>query len=1030
MMQFRTIPVGRLFLLPLLLALLLGLVPASASAYDEDFSSCTGNEDNLYSLPDGWDCIGTLRNFGLGKRYYKTSQPSVSYTSGGNTSDYVVTPAVSGTVTFWYYGTNSRTKGSLQVFECIEQDGQLSVGAEIGSSIATPCQQWNQYTVSLPAARRLAILMSRTAIDDFHADEAGGGGGDNPPVFVEQKALQVLAFERQGEGELEADGQNRFEVSFTVRVRNTSNVKLSAGEVNVSVTSRDGSMTYATQSADGFDSLAIDGETVIPVTATVDAGETEYWAFYARENVTGTFMMDGSYPKYINVRVKPYYAHFAIKGPDGYSLWSEENVDFGYTNAEVTRQITIANDGTAPLQVGSITLPRGFVASDTTFTVDAGSQKRVSITLAAGESDFGTKGGTVTITHALGTFVFSVSGTTVDPSKYFVSFDDGVIPESWTAEAGWGIGSANGNNYAQQNSNTAASALTTQKLSVAEGETLSFQVRRAYSYTPATLSVFCSATGNDTTWVRLRNIEDVTSSFQTVTLSGIPAGDYYFRFVGQRVAIDNVIGFTEASDMPQLGLFGPDGKALLNGAACSFGTATADSTVVYTLKNTGTGVLRAQLAVGDGFAVSPAAVELEAGQTAPVAVTMLAEPYGERAGVLVIKSEGLDDFALQLSGLTRDPELLFVDFQDQQWPRGWQAEGKWSVTWQSFGSENYWAELVDHTNTVSNLTTAKVLVKPGDALLLDAGRIGYYTSTLRISCSPDRNEWTSVANLTQQLTDDMATLQVNGLPEGECYLRFEGTNVQIDNITGVHLAQAEAHQVVVSSFVAPDSCEVNETITVSAGITNLWADSETVTASLYINGIHVGREQEKTVGRGKEQTYSFTYTPRQVADSVSVQVVFNYAGGQLFTEKHFMKVKAEREDQYAHTVSGVVTDELSQPLQGVSLLLKSVVGDAQYQGTTDEEGKFSIRVMQGLYAYQLTASKEGYRDTLFVVSFGGSDIEDLQIVLSAAQMSAIRQLTTVAGPQSCFGLSGRRVARPAKGVYIRSGRKIIMNNNK
>lgn len=1027
MMQPNYFTRSRLFLLQLLLVLSAVATPSFAESYQEGFESCTGSEDYLTTLPQGWSYIGSLRDFGLGKRYYKTSQPSVSYTSGGNTSDYLVTPVVSGTVTFWYYGTNSRTKGSLQVYECIDQEGQLSVGEQIGSSLSTPCQTWTQYSVTLTSAKRLAILMSRTAIDDFYAESTGDEGGDTPPAFVEKKSLQMLAFERVGEGEVAADTANKFTVEFAVRVKNTSNVKLAAKEVSVSLTNRDGSMTYATQSAEGFDSLAIDGETQIKVKATVNAGQNEYWSFYAKENVTGTFMLDNGSAQYINVRVKPYYALFAIMGPDGYALWSDETIDFGYTNGEVTRQLTILNDGTAPLAVSSIVLPEGFTASEQSFAVEAGGQKSVVLTLKTGQDAFGTKGGEAVITHALGTFTFAVSGTTVDPSKYFVSFDSGTMPESWTAETGWSVSStSNGNYYAVQNSNSGASALTTQKLTVAAGETLSLQVRRAYSYTAATLSVLYSPTGSDDSWVTARNVDAITSAFQTVTLANIPAGSYYLRFVGHQVAIDNIIGFAEATDMPQLAFLGPDGKALQSGAEWQYGTATADSTLVFTLKNVGTGMLRAQLSVGDGFAVTPATVELNAGETQPVSLTMQAEPYGAKAGVLTIAGEGFENFTLQLGGFSRDPELLFVDFQDKQWPRGWQAEGKWAVSWQSFGSENYWAEHVDHTNTVSSLTTAKVQVKAGDALVFDAGRQGFYTSTLRISRSADRLTWNGVADVTQQLTDELSTIRIDNLPEGEYYLRFEGANVQLDNITGVHLAQAEAHQLVVSSFVAPDSCEVNETITISVGITNLWADSETVTASLYINGNHVGSEQEKAIALGKEQTYSFSYTPRQAADSVSVQIVCNYDGGQLFTEKRYMKVKGEREDQYAHTLSGVVTDPDRQPLEGVSITLKAQVGDAQYEGVSDAEGKFSIRVIQGLYPYSLTASKEGYNDTTFVIGFGGSDIENQEIILSKPSSTGIAPLPASVATSARYDLSGRKATRPLKGILLRNGRKIIV----
>ena len=1067
MKKFYEILSDKYYLLMMLFALIMGASDVYAEGYNEDFSSITGTEDNLYSVPEGWDVIGTLRNFSLSKRYYKTSSPSLCYTSGGNTSDYLVTPKVSGTVTFWYYGTNSRTKGSMKIYECLDDNGTLSVGDQLGEDYTVACQKWAQFSVNLASPKRLAILMSRTAIDDFSAESLGGeeGGNTPQPVFIENKALQLLSFEMNNEYEQTADEKNEFSVSFTVRVKNTSNVMLGADEVSVSLTNQDGSTVYATQTATGFDSLAIDGEISITLTATIPAGESEYWAFYARENVTGTFMLNnwGNH-MYNNVHVKPYYAKFGIKGPDGYALFADELIDFGYSNTEASRQIVLTNEGTAPLAVSNITLPSGFTASENAFEVAAGGQKIVTLTLTPEEGNYGSKGGDVTIEHALGTFTFKVSGTTVDPEKFFVNFEDGKLPEAWQAEDGWSVTTASGNHYAQQNSIAAPTGIITQKLAVAQGEKLTFQAKRAFANKAAMLVVYYSATGKDDSWQVAQGYEDFTSAFETYTISGLPAGSYYFRFFGQYVAIDNIIGFSEATDQPLLAVMDAEGHALSNKAIADFGKATADSTQTYYVKNVGTGVLTAMLstAVGTDFTVTPATVELAAGEQQAVNITMQAQPWGEKLDTMLVVSEGLDTFRLVLTGVSRDPDLLFVDFQDQQLPRGWEAGGKWMVSWESFGSENYWAEVVDYTNALSLLTTAKVRVAEGDVLTLDAKAYESYVPQLLVSYSADRNEWTQAASLTAQLkTDAMTTLQVEGLPAGEWYLRFEGSNVMIDHITGIHQAAAAEHQVVVTGFDVPATCEVNETATITARVKNLWADLETVSAVLMIDGEQQGEAMMKTVARNAEASFAFAYTPRKAADSVRVQVVFSYADCTLQTAERTFEATSEREDKYAHTLSGIVTDEQQQPLEGVNIRLQSNVGDAQYEGTSDVEGKFSIRVLQGLYVYKLTASKEGYQDTTKVIAFGGEDITDLELVLQklAEQIDTTQIDTTVIDTTVIdstvidttvidstqidptlaikslyrekivtryYDLQGRPVARPQKGsMYVRNGRKYV-----
>ena len=1073
------------FLLLLLLTLITGTVCAQTPT--EDFENLTlvdANGNALanswsfgYGLSNGWKVVGGSiltnagsTNYGLiistGKGHNESNGFIESSYGKTNAASVFVPTQLKGTIKFWAKSnldSRSKSNSSLKIFEATE-DGTVTSNVLYEATPTKGSATWVEHSVEGLAGKYIAINLIYTDFDDFYAE--GEEGGETPePVFVEKKALQLLAFDMQNEYELSADENNQFSVSFTVRVRNTSNVKLGVDEVSVSLTNSDGSTVYTTQTATGFDSLAIDGETSITLTATIPAGETEYWAFYARENVTGTFMLnEWGNNKFNNVHVKPYFAKFAIKGPDGYALFADETIAFGYTNKAVSKQIVITNDGTAPLAVSSIALPNGFTASEQEFSVAAGGQKAITLTLTPDEGGYGSKGGEATITHALGTFTFKVSGTTVDPAKFFVGFDDGQMPEAWQAETGWSVSVSGGNYFAQQNSTSGPSSIVTQKLAVKKGEKLSFQAKRAFAYNAAMLVVYYSATGKDDSWQVAQGYEDFTSAFETYTISGLPAGNYYFRFLGQYVAIDNIIGFSEATDQPLLAVMDAEGRSVANKTIADFGKATADSTQTYYVKNVGTGTLTAMLstAVGTDFTVTPATVELAAGEQLAVSITMQAQPWGEKLDTMLVVSEGLDTFRLVLTGVSRDPDLLFVDFQDQQLPRGWEAGGKWMVSWESFGSENYWAEVVDYTNALSPLTTAKVRVAEGDVLTLDAKAYESYVPQLSVSYSADRNEWTQAVSLTAQLkTDAMTTLQVEGLPAGEWYLRFEGSNVMIDNITGIHQAAAAEHQVVVTGFDVPATCEVNETATITARVKNLWADLETVSAVLMIDGEQQGEAMMKTVARNAEASFAFAYTPRKAADSVKVQVVFSYADCTLQTAERTFEAMPEREDKYAHTLSGIVTDEQQQPLEGVSIRLQSNVGDAQYEGTSDVEGKFSIRVLQGLYAYKLTASKEGYQDTTKVIAFGGEDITDLELVLQklAEQIDTTQIDTTVIDTTvidttvidttvidstqidptlaikslyrekivTCYyDLQGRPVARPQKGsMYIRNGRKYV-----
>lgn len=992
MRHFYTSLLGKRFLLLTIMALLVGALPVCADPVFEDFNK-------LSSLPDGWWVDGNASTYAVGTdRDYSGREGNAYrclYTVDGssNTSDVVVTQKYSGMVYFYVRTYSSkRASGSLTVYEYKKEDGNYVRGSEITSACRTwsnVTAQWELITIDCGTkGKYLGIMLSKACLDNFTAenlvtDESDGEEpGEEDPVVIEvKKALTLVGFERTSDYEAVANEKNEFEASFLIKAKNASNVKLGADELSVSVTNIDGSVVYGTAVAAG-DSLDIDSIAEIPLTLTVPAGTGGYVSFYAKENITNTFCLNNWGNKQTaSLHVTAWYSEFSILGPDGYKLGTDEVVRFGTNNMTVSQTITIKNTGTAPLVVSEIALPEGFSASKNSFTVAANGQETVDIILTPIEGSYGAKQGEVTITYEGGTFTFTVTGTTVDPSAYFVNFENKQLPDSWQAGTGWNVTSQSGNYYAQQSSTASVGNLITQRLTVGEGETMTIQAKRAYAYTAASLSVFYSATGQDDSWTEA-GTWNLTSAFEDYTVSGIPAGDYYLCFQGQYVAIDNILGFHPAGNAPQFAFFDESGKGVKSGTVYDFGMTTVDQTVNYLIKNTGTGVLSATLSVGKNFIVTPASVELLAGQGQTVTVTMPVQPFGEKADTLVVRCEGFDEFKLILSGKSRDPELLFVDFQDKKLPRGWQAEGKWSVSWESFGSDNYWAEHVDYTNTPSSLITEKVKIGPDDALRFDTKRYESYEAKLSVSYSVDRKEWKEVQVMDSQLTSEMTT-QTVALPisNEECYLRFEGCNVAIDNITGVHKAEAEEHQVIITKFLAPDTCEINKSASFSVTAKNLWADREEVKAALFVNGEQIGENVTKTILLGTEAVFYFNYTPRQIAEGQKAYILLSYAGGNLQTEEKTFTVKGEVDEQYAHLVNGMVTDSSKQPLEGVGIQLKSKTGDAQYEGTSDAGGKFSIKVVQGLYAYTLTASKEGYQDTTMVISFGGADIDDMEIIM-------------------------------------------------
>ncbi len=1016
-------------LLATVLALVMVGSTASAETIFEDFENLTvvdadGNAlantwTAGYGLSNGWKVIGgtiqpgenTYANYALTKETGKGWLDSDYYlcsTASSTNSAYVFIPKqLQGNITFYVKSSlSSRSSGTSSV-KVYEADAEGNVSSTLLYE-ATPVKggNWLPCTIAEVQGKYIAINLVRCLLDDFTA-EVGDGSS---VVVTENKAITVTAFQLTTEcsytNPILANEENQFAADFDVTVKNSGNVELAAEDVKVQVETSDG-VVFGTATATA--PLAVDGEVVVPVTITADAGDLgtsniKTFTFYAREKLGNIRFATSRY-----VYVTPYQAKFAINGPDGYALDADETVSFGTSQEAVTRTIIIKNDGTAPLAVSGIALPEGFTASETAFSVEAGGSKTVTLTMTPA-APFGVKGGTATISHALGDFTFAVSGTTIDPTKFFVNFEDQQFPSSWTVGDKWGITSQSGNYYAYQSSNSEATAIVTQRLTVAEGEQMTLEAKRAYAYNAATLTVSYSA--DQENWTVAGGYE-LTSAFETYTIGGIPAGDYYLKFEGQYVAIDNIAGFTEATDAPVLGVY-MEGTAMKDGDSFSFELVNADTSATFTVKNDGTGTLSADIAVdGEGFSVNPASVSLGAGESAQVVVSMAAQPWGIKTGTLTI-----GDMTIGLEGESRDPEMLFVDFEDGQWPAGWAPGKNWSVYQQM-------AEHYDYNAEVSDLVTAKLRVEEGQSLQFDAKRsTETYESAIIVSYSYDKEVWLE-ADASIELTADMATYSV-ALPEGDYYVMFSGCNVCIDNVTGVKLSKDIDHIVFWTADV-PGEGMVNNEYTATLTVSNEGVDGEEVTVRFYMDGEAV-MEETVTMAFNESRTFTYAFTPQEASEGIDAYFEVAYAG--LPVEKSdpvTVVIKAE-EGQFVK-LWGTVTDKDSEAaIVGAEITL--TCGDIVYTGTSDDEGRYEIDVYNSGtdYKYSVTVVAEGYDDIVletFYVNGLGEDNMEHNFKMTSEIVTAISGMDDSSADAKVYDLQGRIVTKAAKGLYIINGKKTI-----
>ena len=159
-------------------------------------------------------------------------------------------------------------------------------------------------------------------------------------------------------------------------------------------------------------------------------------------------------------------------------------------------------------------------------------------------------------------FSFNVSGTVLDPAKYYVNFNDNQIPAGAYAEDGWSVAKrddeSSDNPYLLTNgSQDKDNKFVTPLLKVTEGEKMSVDVARTNYYTGGEgvyLNVYYSA--DRTNWTLARKITadelsdtravDYTyyfSKLKSFVIDNIPAGNYYIGFGAGYTSIDNIYGF-------------------------------------------------------------------------------------------------------------------------------------------------------------------------------------------------------------------------------------------------------------------------------------------------------------------------------------------------------------------------------------------------------------------------------------------------------------------------------------------------------
>ncbi len=223
---------------------------------------------------------------------------------------------------------------------------------------------------------------------------------------------------------------------------------------------------------------------------------------------------------------------------------------FGDLTADGTATYTLTNSGNADMvstvattgvATAAITTSEseGVTISENTVTLAAGKTATITLTVPFA-SPYGEKEGAMTITTEgwVGDYTLNYTANTIDPTALYIDFADNAKPEAWY-NGGWSFTGGYAYNYY-----ATTAEFVTQKLTVSgTTDALTYKVAKYSSYSDASaLTVEYSADRKNWT-AATEQPSELTTDFQQFSLSGLEAGDYYVKFTGAQVKLDDIFGW-------------------------------------------------------------------------------------------------------------------------------------------------------------------------------------------------------------------------------------------------------------------------------------------------------------------------------------------------------------------------------------------------------------------------------------------------------------------------------------------------------
>lgn len=823
----------------------------------------------------------------------------------GPVNDLLVTPAITGKASIWVKKTSSWSSSTIKFYAVTLENGKYKMGDQIEVEIPKLSTDWVQVNLPEQNNQYIGIRAENLYIDDFAADNAD---------IELQKSLLVSKVSYKGKDKVDCDADGKFPVEYEVTITNNGDLDLTEGTEGYSLSVRNYSKNKAvvfTQSLKG--NLAVGASTTVTVSGTANCNTyPDRNRYDVYEDLTNT-SMSGAW-----IEPVPYKPVLTMRNDDGKIDNGTETFAWGMVNASTDKTFKISNDGAAPLNITKVVVPDGFTTSlAAPLTIAAHETKDFTVTMTAEKS--GIYSGEFKVSgEGVDDFSFNVSGTVLDPAKYYANFNDDQIPAGAYAEDGWSVAqhdaASSDNPYLLSNgSQDKDNKFVTPLLKVAEGEKMSVDVARTNYYTGGEgvyLNVYYSA--DRTNWTLARKItadelsEDRAvnytyyySKLKTFVIDNIPAGNYYIGFGAGYTSIDNIYGFEKVDVAHDLMLTASKlpATAVVNNAY----TATA-TLLNVNAKDEAADSYTASLYVDGEVVATALAKAIASGEKAEFSFSYT--PH--KAGV----AEAYIEFKNAADNYTVASEKVSVDVKEEQ------ATG--TVT-------------VGNGNTTSNKTA-----------------IDWY----------DANG--SGAHMDNLYKPEM--LEKYGLKKGAkiTSVSYTGTSFNDKTVSDI-LLTAYVGAVDTAKFEAGKNYESLQKVDVYTGKSTIdFVDGKTYTTTITL--------PEPIIWDGTSAIRVLTYVK---ADKY-VNVKFNaddsdnnsYYGSGAPGEASSLSAKPTAVAEFGiQTEPSVIAGNITwdnKAVAGATVTLTS--GDVIYTGASDDKGAYSIDVIQNDKKYNLTVSAPGYID--------------------------------------------------------------------